>query len=64
MNDELEEKEKEKALNTLARETMKLKLLKDIAVDIQVCKLANLDYKKYLEELKEMIDSFLLIGDK
>lgn len=63
MNDELEEKEKEKALNTLARETMKLKLLKDIAVDIQVCKLGNLDYKQYLKELKQIIDSFL-IGDK
>ena len=63
MNGELEENEKEKTLNTLARETMKLKLLKDISVDIQVCKLSNLDYKQYLKELKEIIDSFL-IGDK
>ncbi len=62
MKKELEEKQKEKALNTLARETMKLKLLKDIAVDIQVCKLANLDYKQYLKELKEIIDSFLIGG--
>ena len=58
MNDE--EKEKEKALNTLAREKMKLKLLQDISVDIQVCQLANLDYKEYLKELKEIIDSFLI----
>ena len=62
MKKELEEKQKEKALNTLARKTMKLKLLKDIAVDIQVCKLANLDYKQYLKELKEIIDSFLIGG--
>ena len=46
-------------LNRLAREQLKLKLLNDIRADIEVCKLENLDYKEYLLELKEIIDSFL-----
>lgn len=46
-------------LNTLGREQMKYRLLKDIRIDIEVCKLENIDYKQYLLELKEIIDSFL-----
>lgn len=47
------------ALNSLAREQMKLKLLQDIRVDIEVCKLEGIDYKQYLLELKDIVDSFL-----
>lgn len=52
-------KETSKALNRLAREKMKLKLLQDIRVDIEVCKLEEFDYKEYLKEIKDIIDSFL-----
>ena len=47
------------ALNTLAREQMKYKLMADIRTDIEVCKLEGIDYKEYLKELKEIIDEFL-----
>lgn len=48
------------ALNTIAREKMKLRLLKDIRVDIMVCQLEGYDYKRYLLELKQIIDEFLI----
>ena len=47
------------ALNTLAREQMKYKLIADIRTDIEVCKLEGIDYKEYLKELKQIIDEFL-----
>lgn len=47
------------ALNTLAREQMKYKLMLDIRTDIEVCKLKGIDYKEYLKELKAIIDGFL-----
>ena len=47
------------ALNTLAREQMKYKLMADIRMDIEVCKLEGIDYKEYLKELKQIIDEFL-----
>ena len=47
------------ALNTLAREQMKLRLMYDIRMDISVCQLEGIDYKPYLKELKEIIDGFL-----
>lgn len=47
------------ALNTLAREQMKYKLMADIRADIEVCKLEGIDYKDYLKELKSIIDGFL-----
>lgn len=49
------------ALNKLAREQMKYSLVRDIRVDIEVCKLEGIDYKEYLQELKSIIDGFLLI---
>ena len=52
-------KENSIALNRLAREQMKLNLLKDIRIDIEICKLEGLNYKEYLEELKSIIDGFL-----
>ena len=47
------------ALNTLAREEMKYRLMSDIRADIEVCKLEGIDYKEYLRELKSIIDGFL-----
>lgn len=52
-------KECARALNTLAREELKLRLLADIRIDIQICQLEGWDYKEYLLELKKLIDSFL-----
>lgn len=48
-----------KVLNRLAREQMKFKLMADINADIMVCQLEGIDYKEYLQELKEIIDGFL-----
>lgn len=50
----------EKKIQILCREEMKEKLLKDILMDINVCKLENWDYKEYLIDLKNIIDNFLL----
>ena len=50
------------ALNSLAREQMKYKLMADIRADIEVCKLEGIDYKEYLQELKSVIDGFLKEG--
>ena len=47
------------ALNALAREQKKYKLMADIRADIEVCKLEGIDYKEYLQELKSIIDGFL-----
>ena len=47
------------ALNRLAREQMKLRLMFDIKADISVCELEGIDYKPYLTELKQIIDGFL-----
>lgn len=49
------------ALNALAREQMKYKLMADIRADIEVCKLEGIDYKEYLKELKQIIDEFLRV---
>ena len=46
-------------LNQLAREETKLRLLRDIAADIVVCKMEGWDYKCYLHELKAEIERFL-----
>ena len=40
-----------KALNRLAREQMKMRLLADIAVDMQVCKLEGYDPAESVDEL-------------
>lgn len=52
------------ALNRLARESMKLRLLNDIRVDMEVCKLEGVSQLEYLKELKEIIDSFLVKENK
>jgi hypothetical protein len=51
------------ALNKLAREQMKLRLMQDIRVDIEVCKLEGINYKDYLLELKDVIDGFLRVKE-
>ena len=48
-----------KALNQLARHQMICRLLADIRLDIEVCKLEGINYKEYLLELKGIIDGFL-----
>lgn len=50
--------ESAKALQQLAREQMKQKLLKDICMDIQICNLEGWDYREYLKELHQMIAHF------
>lgn len=54
-----EEKETAKALNDLARHELYLRILQDIRVDIEVCKLEGWDFKEHLRNLKSMIDGFL-----
>lgn len=51
------ETETGKVLNKLAREQFKSKLLAEILMDLQVCKLENLNPKEYIEELKQEIDN-------
>ena len=51
-------------LNRLAREQLKLKLMLDIRMDIEVCMLEGLYYKDYLIELKSIIDAFMTAGEE
>jgi hypothetical protein len=53
------DKETRLALNRKAREELKLKLLIDISIDLQVCELEGWTIKGYLLELQELINSFL-----
>ena len=55
---EVDEKTRRR-LNQLAREELKQKLLQDILFDIQVCKVENWEYKEYLYELRELIESII-----
>ena len=43
------------ALNRLAREQMKLKLLNDISVDLVVCELESIDPAEYVQEIRSML---------
>lgn len=51
--------EESKALNEFARHKMYVKILQDIKFDITVCKLENWDYKQYLYQLRDLIDSII-----
>lgn len=51
-----------KALQNLARHQMKRRLLADIAVDLQVCKLEGWNYKEFLIDLKSEIERILKNG--
>ena len=55
----IQDKETAKVYNQLAREQLKLKLMADINMDLQICKLEWWDIKEYLIDLKNTIDSFL-----
>lgn len=52
-------KEYARQLNVLAREQLKIRLLYDIKMDIEICQLEGWDYKEYLLEFKKLIDGFL-----
>lgn len=52
------DKETRLALNRKAREELKLRLLADIRLDIEVCKIEGWDYLEYLHELKDLIGGF------
>lgn len=43
------------ALNRLAREQLKRRILADIAIDLTVCELEGLDASEYLRELQTML---------
>jgi hypothetical protein len=43
------------ALNRLAREQMKHRILSDIAMDLTVCELEGLDTSEYVRELQAML---------
>lgn len=53
------DKESAAALNTLSREQQKQRLLADILIDINICRIEGWDYREYLLELKAIIDSIL-----
>jgi hypothetical protein len=53
-------KETRLKLNTLAREQLKLKILTDLNIDMQICEIENWSMADYLLELQEMINSFLI----
>lgn len=47
--------ETRKALNKLAREQMKQRLLQDVLLDINICRLENWDIKEYVNEICELL---------
>lgn len=47
----------EREFNTLARERMKQKLLADILVDMEICKIEGWDITEYLIDIGNMIQS-------
>ena len=53
----IDTQEKADAINRLAREQMKLKLLQDIRVDLMICQIEGYDKKQYINELRDMIDT-------
>ena len=53
----IDTQEKVDAINRLAREQMKLKLLQDIRVDLMICEIEGYDKKQYINELRDMIDT-------
>lgn len=48
------------ALQRKAREQMKAILMQDILSDMTVCKIEGWPYLDYLNELKQLIDGFLI----
>lgn len=52
--------EESEALNRLAREQMKVRLLADIAVDMRVCELEGWDYMEYASELLDEVQRIVV----
>jgi hypothetical protein len=50
-------KEDAKLFNKLAREQFKLKLLGDINMDLEICRIEGWEIMEYLDELLEIINS-------
>jgi len=46
-------------LNKLAREQMKYKLLADILIDMQICKLEGWDVMSHLQDLNKLITDII-----
>ena len=55
-------REEAEALNRLAREQMKERLLLDIMFDMQVCRLEGWDPLAFLVELRGMLDELIKKG--
>lgn len=51
------EKEFARSLNILAREDFIRKLLAEICIDLEVCKLEGYDCKEFITRLKKEVDS-------
>ena len=52
------DKETRLKLNKLAREQMKLKLLSDIRIDCEICKIEGWDFTEYIKELYDILNEF------
>lgn len=56
-NESAEMSDESRSLNTLAREAMIHRLLADIRVDLEVCKIEGWNPKEYIDRLKREIDA-------
>lgn len=52
------DKDTAKKLNELARRQQIVRLLADIRVDMMICELEGWDRMEYINQLKELLDSF------
>lgn len=52
------DEEHRKKIHFLAREQLKLKLLQDLRLDLEICKFEGWDYKVYLDELLDILLQF------
>ena len=57
------DKETAKALNDLARHRMILKVLADIRMDLDICEMEGWDKAEYINQLKDLLNSFETKGD-
>lgn len=48
--------EERAALNRLAREELKLKILRDIRMDLEICRLEGWDHRAWIDELIELLE--------
>lgn len=51
-------KEARRALNRLAREQMKLRLLNDIRLDLAICEIEGLPKAEFITELLDLVKGF------